>query len=86
MLNRRKFFRNLAASVATLVTAHALPLQKIGRLFETETIMSIDLVSLPHYPAPDKLVAIFYKREGVIRREPVPDPEWKNVKYQIYKL
>ena len=35
-MNRRKFFQNLVASVATLVTAHALPLQKIGRLLKQE--------------------------------------------------
>jgi hypothetical protein len=36
MTSRRKFFSNLAASVATLVTAHALPLQKVKRLLEPE--------------------------------------------------
>lgn len=33
-MNRRKFFSNLVGSVAVLVTAHALPLQRVRRVIE----------------------------------------------------
>ena len=78
-MTRRGFLSNLVASVATLVTAHALPLQKVGRLLEVEKVESFDLASLPHYPAPDRMVAVFYKREV----SSVQNGEGKVVRYTI---